>query len=69
MAQQATLKEVAVERKKKRAEKARQKHEKEMEIARCVRAGENKCDVESELESEDPTEMGDDVISSEDERG
>ena len=40
-----------------------------MYIARCVRARENKSDVESELESEDPTKMGDDVISSEDEEG
>ena len=40
-----------------------------MEIARHVWAGENKSNIESELESEDPTEMGDDVISSEDERG
>ena len=69
MARQATLKEAAVERKKKKAKKARRKHEKEMEIARHVRAGENRSDVESELESEDPTEMGGDVISSEDERG
>ena len=33
-----------------------------MEITRHVRAGENRSDVESELESEDPTEVGDDVI-------
>ena len=54
-----------VERKKKQAKKARQKHEKEMEIAQRVRAGENKSDVESE----DPTEVGDDVISIEEEGG
>ena len=69
MVRQAALKEVAIERKKKKAEKARRKHDKEMEIARRVRAGENRSDVESELELMDPTEMGDDVISSEDERG
>jgi len=34
-----------------------------------VWAGENRSDVEVELESEDPTEMGDDVISSEEEGG
>lgn len=68
MAQQATLKEVAVE-KKKRAEKARRKHVKEMEIARCVWARENKSNIEAELELEDPTEMGDDMISSKDEGG
>jgi len=33
VAQQAALKEAAVERKKKRAKKAQWKHEKEMEIA------------------------------------
>ena len=63
------MNEAAVEKKKKRAEKARKKHEKEMEIAQRVRAKENRSDIESELESEDPTEMGDDMISSEDERG
>jgi hypothetical protein len=34
-----------------------------------VRAGESQIDVEAELESEDPMEMGDDVISSEEEGG
>ena len=38
-----------------------------MEIARRVRAEENRSDVESELESEDPTEVGDDMIFSEEE--
>ena len=38
-----------------------------MEIGRCVWAGENRSDIEVELESEDPMEMGDDVISSKDE--
>ena len=45
-------------KKKKRAEKARRKHGKEMEIARRVRAGENQSDIEVELESEEPTELG-----------
>ena len=56
-----------VERKRKKVEEARRKHEKEMEIARRVRARENRSNVESELESEDPTEVGDDVIFSEEE--
>jgi len=51
-----------IERKKKKAEEARRKHEKEMEIARRVWAGENMSDVESEPESEDPIEVGNDVI-------
>ena len=54
MARLAALKEAVVERKKKKAENARRKHEKEMEIARRVRAEENRSDIESELESEDP---------------
>ena len=58
-----------VERKRKKAEEARRKHEKEMEIARRVWARENKSDVESELESEDPTEVGDDMIFSKEEEG
>ena len=56
-----------VERKKKKAEEAQRKHEKEMETARRVWVGENRSDVELELESEDPTEVGDDVIFSEEE--
>ena len=40
-----------------------------MEIARHVWAGENRNDIELELESEDPTEVGDDVIFSEEEEG
>ena len=69
MARQATLKEVANGRKKKRAEKARRRHQKEQDIARCVWAGENRSDIEAELKSEDPMEMGDDVISSKEEGG
>ena len=38
-----------------------------MEITRRVRARENRSDVESELESEDPTEVGDDMIFSKEE--
>ena len=54
-------------RKKKKAEEAQRKHEKEKEITRRVRAGENRSDVESELKSEDPTEVEDDMIFSEEE--
>ena len=46
MAWKAALKEAAIEKKKKRAEKARRKHGKEMEIARRVRADENRSHVE-----------------------
>ena len=53
VAWQGALKEAAVA-KKKRAEKARRRHEKEREIARRVWAGENRRDVEAELESEEP---------------
>ena len=42
-------------KKKKKAEEARRKYEKEKEIARRVKAEENRSDVESKLESEDPT--------------
>ena len=50
MARQATLKEAAVV-KKKRAEKAQRRHEKEKEIARRVCVVKNRSDVEVELES------------------
>ena len=67
MAWQAAQKEAAVERKRKKVEEARWKHEKEMEIARRVQVVENRGDVELELESEDPTEVGDEMIFSEEE--
>ena len=54
-------------KKKKRAEKAQRKHGKEMEITQRVRASENQSDVEAKLESEDPTEVGGDASSFEDE--
>ena len=53
--------------KKKKAKEAWRKHEKEKEITQRVRARKNRSDVESELESEDPTEVGDDMIFSEEE--
>ena len=62
---QAAQKEAADARKMKKAKEAQRKHEKE--ITQRVRAGENRSDVESELESEDPTEVENDMIFSEEE--
>ena len=45
---------------------ARRRFEKEKEIDRQVQAGESRSDVEAELESEEPTEMGGDMSTSED---
>ena len=67
MALQAAQKEAVDAKKKKRAEKARRRHEKETDIARRVRAGENRSDMEAELESEEPMEMGGDTSTSKDE--
>ena len=64
MARQATQKEAADAKKKKKAEVARWKYEKEKEIVRRVKTEENRSDIKSELESEDPTEVGDDMIFS-----
>ena len=64
---QAAQKGAADAKKKKKAEVARRKYEKEKEIARRVKARENRSDVELELESKDPTEVGDDIIFSEEE--
>ena len=69
MAWQVALKEAVVKKKKKRAEKAWRRHQKEKDITRRVWARENRSDIEAELESEDPTEMGDNMISSEEEGG
>ena len=54
-------------RKKKRAEVAHRKYKKEKEVARRMKAGERKSDVEYELESEDPTDVDDMVFSKEEE--
>ena len=54
-------------RKKKRTKEVRQKQEKEQEIARRVKAGERRSNVESELTSEDPTDVDDMVFSEEEE--
>ena len=47
---------------------AHQKYKKEKEVARRVKARERKSDVESELESEDPTDVDDMVFSEEESR-
>ena len=52
-------------RKKKKAEVAHRKHKKEKEVARRMKVGERKSDVEAELESEDPTDVDDMVFSEE----
>ena len=67
MAQQAAQKEAADARKKKKAEVAHRKYKKEKEVARRVKAGERKSDVESKLESEDPTDVDDMIFSEEEE--
>ena len=67
MARQATQKEAADARKKKKAKVAWQKYEKEKEIAQRVKARENKSNVESELESEVPTKVADMIFFEEEE--
>ena len=42
-----------------------QKYKKEKEVARRMKVGERKSDVEAELESEDPTDVDDMVFSEE----
>ena len=67
MARQATQKEARNVRKKKRAVVAHRNYKKVKEVARRVKAGERKSDAESELESEDPTDVDDMVFSEEEE--
>ena len=45
-------------KKKKKAEEAQRKYEKEKEITRRVRAEENRINIKSELKSEDPHRGG-----------
>ena len=66
-ARPATQKEAVDARKKMKAEEARRKHEKEKEVTRRVKVRERRSDVESELESEDPTEVDDMIFSEEEE--
>jgi len=47
---------------------AHRKYKKVQEVVRCVKAGERKSDVESELESSDPTDVNDMVFSEEESR-
>ena len=67
MARQAAQKEATDARKKKKAKVAHRRYKKEKEIARRVKARENKSDVESELESGDPKDVDDMVFSEEEE--
>ena len=54
-------------RKKKRTKEVQRKEERKKEVARRVRAGERRSDVESELASDDPTDLDDMVFSDEEE--
>ena len=65
MARQVTQKEAADARKKKRTREVQRKQEKEREVTRRVKAGERRSDVESELMSDDPTDLDDMVFSDE----
>ena len=67
MARQAAQKEAADTRKKKKAEVVHWKSKNEKEVARCMKARERKSDIESELESEDPTDVDDMVFFEEEE--
>ena len=67
MALQATQREAALAKKKKKTEKAQRSFDKEKAINRRVRGGESQSDMEEELESDDPTELGDDAGFSKDE--
>ena len=46
---------------------AHRKYKKEKEVVRCVKAGERKSNVESKLESKDPTDVDDMVFFEEEE--
>ena len=63
-ARQAAQKEAADARKKKRTKEVQQKEEKK-EVTQRVRARERRSDVESELTSDDPTDVDDMVFSDE----
>ena len=53
--------------KKKRTQEVQWKEERKKEVARRVKAGECRSDVESELTSDDPTDLDDMVFSDEEE--
>ena len=63
-ARQATQKEAVDARKKKKTKEVYRKEEKKV-VARRVRVGERASDVESELASDDPTDLDDMVFSDE----
>ena len=65
MARQAAQKEATDARKKKRTKEVWRRQEKEQEIAWRVKARERRSDVESELASEDPTDVDNMVFSEE----
>ena len=67
MARQIAQKKAAEARKKKKNKEILRKQEKEQEIVRRTRAGERRSDVESELTSDDPTDLDDMVFSDEEE--
>ena len=67
MAQQIAQKKVSEAWKKKKNKEILWKQEKEQEIVRRMRAGERRSDVESELTSDDPTDLDDMVFSDEEE--
>ena len=66
-AQQVAQKEAADARKKKRTKEVQRKEEKKKEVARRVKTGERRSDVESELASDDPTDLDDMVCFDEEE--
>jgi len=53
-------------KKKKKAEKAQRRFKKEMDISQWVRGCDSQSDMEVELESEEPMEMGGDKSASKD---
>ena len=67
MSRQVAQKEAVDARRKKRTREVRRKQEKEQEIAPRMKDGEHRSDVESELASEDPTDVDDMVFSEEEE--
>lgn len=69
MARQTAQKNVAKARKKKKNKEILRKQEKEQEIVRRTRAREGRSNVESELVSDNPTDLDDMVFSDEGESG
>ena len=61
MVRQATQREDALAKNKKKAKKVWRRFDKEKEINWWVRGGESRSDMEAKLKSEEPIEMGDDT--------